>query len=92
MTWKIIKGVINRNRTIKVNEQFKLNDGSVTTDPKVISNKFHDFFVNVGPSLANKIPHQDTPPEQYLWNRALYNFYLEPVTENEIIRLMQSLK
>ena len=92
MAWKIIKSVINRNRKIKVNEQFKLNDGSVTTDPKVISNKFNDFFVNVGPSLANKIPHQDTPPEHYLRNRALYSFYLEPVTENEIIQLIPSLK
>ena len=76
MAWKIIKGVINKNRKIKVNEQFKSNDGSVTTDPKVISNKFNDFFVNVGPSLADKIPHQDTPPEHYLRNRALYVFFI----------------
>ena len=66
MALKIIKGVINRNRKVKVNERFKLNDGSVTTDSKVISNKFNEFFVNVGPALANKIPQQDTPPEQYL--------------------------
>ena len=60
MAWKIIKGVINRNRKVKVNERFKLNDGSVTTDSKVISNKFNEFFVNVGPTLANKIPQQDS--------------------------------
>ena len=92
MAGKIIKGVINRNRKIKVNERFQLNDGSVTTDSKVISNKFNEFFVNVGPALANKIPQQDTPPEQYLKNRLVYSLYLEPVTENEIIRLVQSLK
>ena len=66
MTWKIIKGVINRNREVKVNERFKLNNGSVTTDSKVISNKFNEFFVTVGPALANKILQQDTPPEQHL--------------------------
>ena len=92
MAWKIIKGVINRNRINKVNERFKLHDGSVTTDPKVISNKFNVLFVNVGPSLANKILHQDTPPKHYLRNRALYSFDLEPVTENEIRRLIQFLK
>ena len=32
MAWEIIKGVIDRNRKVKVNERFKLNDGSVTTD------------------------------------------------------------
>ena len=69
MAWKIIKGVINRNRKIKANERFISNDGS-----KVISNKFNDFFVNVGSSLANKIPHQDTPPEHYLthWCRVTH--------------------
>ena len=49
----------------------------------MISNKFNDFFFNVGPSVANKIPHQDTPPEYYLRNRASYSFYLEPFTENK---------
>ena len=66
MAWKIIKGVINSNRKVKVNERFKLYDGSVTSDSKLISNKFNELFVNVRPALANKIPQQDTPPEQYL--------------------------
>ena len=34
----------------------------VTTNSKVISNKCYDFFVNVGPSRTNKIPHQIIPP------------------------------
>ena len=63
MAWRIIKGVIHRKRKAQVNERFKLNDGSVTTYSKVISYKFNEFFVNVRPALANKIPHQDTPGE-----------------------------
>ena len=83
MIWKIIKGIINRNRKFKVNERFKLNDGSETTDSKVISNKLNDFFVYVGPSLANEISHQYTPPEHYSRTEHYIVFIL-----NQLLRMI----
>ena len=47
------QGSMDRNRKVKVNERFKFHHGS-----QVISNKFNEFFVNVGSALVNKIPHQ----------------------------------
>ena len=35
-----------------------LSDGSVTDDKQAVAEKFNDFFVNVGPNLAKKIPEQ----------------------------------
>ena len=57
-TWQIIKNIVNKNKASQLQTKFKLNDGSFTTDGYVISNKFNDFFVNIGPNLAAKIPEK----------------------------------
>ena len=78
--WLIIKHVINKNKRIKFQDKSKLNDGSYTTDMKIICEKFNDFFINVGPSLSKKIPMQNCSPDQYIKMKAVYSLYLEPVT------------
>ena len=65
---------------------------SVTSDMKIISNIFNDFFINVGPSLSRKIPNQVSTPESFMKPKALYSLYLEPVSESEIHKLTTSLK
>ena len=53
--WSIIKNIINRNKRKYINRKFKLSDGSITKDKQLISDKFKDFFINVGPNLAKRI-------------------------------------
>ena len=36
-----------------VNSKFKLNDGTTTDNKNLISNKFNEFFLNIGPNLVN---------------------------------------
>ena len=91
-TWNIIKGIINKNRVIKTQNKFKLNDNTIIADPKIVCNKFNDFFVNVGPSLAAKIPKLDLNPEQFMGNRLVNSMYIEPVNEVEIRKLINQLK
>ena len=79
--WSIIKTVINKNKKSLNQKEFKLGDGSLTSDMKLICNKFNEFFINVGPSLSKKIPTQNTVPSEYIKNKAVYSLYLEPVNE-----------
>ena len=90
--WNIIKDVIYRNNKKKLQSKFKLSDGTMTTDLKLVTEKFNDFFVNVGPTLARKIPEQDRNPEDFMQARAVFSLYLEPVTETEVTNLINSLK
>ena len=90
--WSIIKTVINKNKKSLNQKEFKLGDGSLTSDMKLICNKFNEFFINVGPSLSKKIPTQNTVPSEYIKNKAVYSLYLEPVNECEIKKLISSLK
>ena len=64
----------------------------ITSDKELISNKFNDFFINIGPTLAKSIPCVNKSPLSYLGNRLTESIYLAPVNENEIGQLIKSLK
>ena len=53
-TWAIMKSIVNRNQNKQIQNKFKLNDGTVTSNKLVICEKFNDFFIGIGPSLAKK--------------------------------------
>ena len=91
-TWSIIKQVINKKKQSKCETEFKLNDESTTTDQNVISEKFNDFFINIGPNLAAKIPPQTITPEHYLGTPTPSCLLLEPVTMTEFEDIIKSLK
>ena len=91
-TWSIIKGIINKNRVQRCNKKFKIDDNNVLTDPVAICNQFNNFFVNIGPTLAKKIPKHNNNPQQYLGDRILNSIYLSPVNESEINKIVSQLK
>ena len=91
-TWQIIKNIINKNTTKKYHSKFKMNDGSITCDKSIISEKFNEFFTGIGPSLAKKIPKQSLSPLHYLGNPMAQSIFLTEVTANEINKIIQCLQ
>ena len=91
-TWSILKQIINKKKNTKSQTQFRLSDDTLITDQSVISEKFNDFFINVGPNLAEKIPPQNSTPEQYLGNPITNTIFLAPVTADELDKIVKSLK
>ena len=57
-----------------------------------MSEKFNDFFVNIGNNLARKIPGDSTSPKQYLGEKMIHSILLEMVTTEEINKIVDSLK
>ena len=54
-TWKLLNGVMNRKmKESNFVSHFNYNDEEIY-DKQDIANGFNDFFVNIGPELANKI-------------------------------------
>ena len=62
---------------------FKNND-EIVSDPETIANKFNEYFVNVGVSLANKIPENSGEFCSYLNRSNVNSIFLNPVTESEV--------
>ena len=59
----------------------------------MISNKFNDFFVNVGETLARSIPPSCKGPSDYIsYNDINILFYFDSITENEISKIIGCFK
>ena len=69
-----------------------MNDGSITSNDSIISGKFNDFFIKIGPTLADKIPKQLKIPESYLGSRIEKSVLLAPVTLTEIDDIFKTLR
>ena len=89
-TWQIIKSVINKNKRSSISKTFKI-DCETSDNEEVISNQFNDFFINIGPNLASKIPPSNKNFNEFLPTSNINSIYLEPMTTPELIKIMKSL-
>ena len=91
-TWKIMKEIIGKkkcnNETLP---KHLIVDKIEIHDAKSIAEKFNEFFVNIGPNLANKIPQCNLTFKSYLptVNTTLKETVL---SENEFEEAFKTLK
>ena len=81
-TWCLLNETLNRNVKKQPTHEF-LVDNRMTTDPVIIANKFNEYFINIGNSLADKIPKAE-PFHSYLNHPTNYVFTFQPITEVKI--------
>ena len=85
-TWTVIRNVVNNCKQTKLNDSFSYNN-SIITDKKTISNKFNDYFVNIGSTLAAQIPTSG-PFKRYLLEANTESIFLTPIDEQEIRKII----
>jgi hypothetical protein len=62
-----------------------MHASNIIDDPKTIADNFNDYFINIGPNLANKIKRNNNNCfEKYLKGNYQSSFFLNPITENEL--------
>ena len=66
-TWKVMKEVIGKKKCNNATlPKHLIVDKIEISDAKSIAEKFNEFFVNIGPNLANKVPQCDLTFKSYL--------------------------
>ena len=90
-SWNVIKMVINKRKYRQCCTKF-VSNGKTVEYGKVIANKFNDFFVNVGSSLAKTIPLSPKDPTDYMMQNINVIFNINPVTGDEITKIMGQFK
>ena len=90
-TWKIIKKILHSNGDSELPHAFIIAE-SETKDPLLIAKSFNDYFVNIGPSLANEIPSTPVTIDSFMPFSLSCSFGLLPTSENEIINVTPLLK
>ena len=90
-TWSIIRSVINNCKPSKLNESFLYNN-SIITNKNEVSNKFNDYFVNVGKTLAAQIPKSGPSFHKYLPEANRECIFLIPTDEREIRNIILNIR
>ena len=90
-TWKLINNVLNKSKFSEDCEHFKINNNEYTSDCKVISDKFNQFFVNVGPTLASKIKIPELSVNRYVKHNNVSSMFISAVLEDELINVVKNL-
>ena len=89
--WQGIKSLIN-SKLNKQSKSFTLeHNNCIISNPLEISEIFNEYFVNVGPNLAKKIPKSLRKSYDYLKNVNINSIYLTPTTEDEIFKIISNL-
>ena len=91
-TWKTIKTIINKTKQKEdFPKHFLVNNQSIS-NPVDIANKFNEYFVQIGPTLANCI---DTSGKAlfntYLKNKSTHSFKFNYTSPSEIHKLIKKL-
>ena len=89
-TWKSIKVLINKQRSISLLKEFKFGD-EIITNSQQICEKCNDFFINIGPNLSKDIPCQNKRAVDYV-EKIPESIFLNPVDENEVEAMINNLK
>ena len=92
-TWRILNQVIGKNKsTSNQNSTSFLNNGKLISDKNDIAKSFNDFFSNIGPSLAQKIPKSEKSCLDFVNRFVNSSLFLTPVTANEILRIVSKFR
>ena len=89
--WQITKFILNKHKRSSLQTKFNHNN-KIITDGDIIAEHFNNFFINIGPSTAAKIPINDKSPTSYLKGDYAQSFYASPVTPDELHKLFHDLK
>ena len=90
-SWQVLNDIINkRKRKNKLPMKFKHNNTYIS-DPQIIANQFNKYYINVGPTLAAKIPPQTSDPILNMKGTYTNSMFLRPITLSEINTIIDNL-
>ena len=88
-TWSSINDVINKNKKRSIYPEYYVRSGVKLTDQGDIANGLNDYFVNVGPSLAQNITSSSSFSD-FLHNTSTHtdsSAFAFPITEDEVVEV-----
>jgi hypothetical protein len=92
-TWKCINQIMGKSKQ-KFNfpESLHLNNKTFSS-PQAIATGFNDFYTNIGPDLARKLPPPNQSFTHYIKSANYANsFFMHPSSEDEIISVAKTMK
>ena len=82
---------MGKKHNAKTIKQLEINN-QITENQQEIADKFNDYFINIGPTLAKKIPASKKLLSEYHIRSYSDSMFLFPTTDMEIINIIHDLK
>ena len=87
LIWPTLNEIMNRTthkHNLLPKEFSENNPEDIIKNPQEIANKFNEYFNNVGPGIANRLPTTNKAFNEYLSNKCRNSFFIKPVTKFEV--------
>ena len=93
MIWKTLNELINKpKKNTNVSKTFvEACSTNAINNPKEIADKFNEYFINIGPNLANKIKCNENDNFQNYLIGNYESMFLNPITEFELEKEIQNM-
>ena len=93
-TWKLIKEIINKNTNRNELPETSLISNLKERDPKLIANGFNEYFVEIGPQMANTITtnSENATFLNNLTRPTNSNFQIETINQETVKTIIDKLK
>ena len=89
-TWKILNEVINRRVAKSLCPRSFMKNVMEISNPTDIANNFCDYFTNIGPNLASKIPSTNSSLKDFLSSSLSESISLQPLMVGELNNIVKS--
>ena len=90
-TWEIINGLLGKKSKNAMINNLKVN-GETLTDASSIADALNEYFVNVGPKLADQISESEVNPVDFLDQAEPSVFRFRRINVDEVSKLIAGLK
>lgn len=90
-TWGVIKTLLRGKGNSSITDNFLINDVE-TKDKSLIACKFNEFFTEIGPKLAAKIPDTEISFKTFLKHPSTSSIGIELTTPAEIVSIAKELR
>ena len=90
--WEMINTLINRKIKSNKIDKIRDSDGNVATSPKVIAEKFNNYFANIAENLKSKIPQSVGDTNQFLGPTVNESISLRRTNSMEVSQIIENLK
>ena len=90
-TWRSINSILYGRSVSHVPIEIKHN-GEIVSNLVDVSNIFNEYFINIGTITQQKIPNVDSDFSTYMQSRVIDSIFISPVTCDEVLKIITSLK
>ena len=90
-TWNVINSILNRNKDKNSNNEFLIDD-ELIDNPKIIAERFNDYFVDIGNRISSGLPVPPVNYTNFLGPRFNCNFSFTQINNLEIKKIINDFK